>query len=136
MEKFRQVRPASWVTEQMPDGSIAIFDPQSKNSYFLNARAAAAWEACREPANAASVARRMGVSVETALAALAELEAKHLVEACPLAASEAGLSDVAALAARRRMLQTIGAAAGAVVLALTAAEQKAYAFQGGSGKAG
>ena len=131
--EFRQARPGTLVTERMRDGSIAIFDQESKTSYFLNARAAAAWDACLDQADATTVASRMSatlkteVSAEIALAALAELESKHLVQADP-----AESSDFAALAGRRRTLQTIGAAAGAVVLALTAGEQKAYAFQAAS----
>jgi hypothetical protein len=141
VERFQQVCSDSFVTEQLPDGSIAVFDKQSKGVYFLNASAAAAWEACRGQADAAAVARSMqatlqtAVSVETALAALAELEEKHLVESCHVQTSDVGSSDMAALASRRSMLKTIGAAAGAlapIVLAMTAAEQKAYAFQGGS----
>jgi len=121
----------------MSDGSIAVFEKQTKGVFFLNATAAAAWEACEDQADAASVARSMeaalktSVSVETARAALAELEEKHLVESCDLASS-----DVAALASRRTIVKTMGATAAAlvpVVLAMTAGEQKAYAFQARSG---
>jgi len=137
MEQFRQMRADLWVIEQLADGSIAVLDKQSKSVFFLNATAAAAWEACRDQADAASVARNMQaalkttVSVDTARAALAELEEKHLVESCDLASS-----DVAALASRRTIVKTMGATAAAlvpVVLAMTAGEQKAYAFQARSG---
>jgi len=133
--QFRQVQSASRVTEKLPDGSIAFLDSETKRVCFLNASAAAAWEACAEEADVPSIASRMQatlgspVTSEAALAALAKLEENNLVETT-------GTIDDALLASRRSLLKTVGALGGAlapVVLAMTAAEQKAYAQTMGSG---
>jgi hypothetical protein len=129
--RFQQIKAGSWVTEKLSDGSMAVFDQASKDAYFLNASAAAAWSACAEPASAPQIARametalNMPVTAETVLIALADLEEKHLVES----------SAPAALAGRRSALKKIAMTAGAVVpvvLAMTAAEQKAFAQGAGS----
>src|SRR5208283_5651354 len=133
--RFRQTQSASRVTEKLPDGSIAFLDGETKRVCFLNTSAAAAWEACAEEADETTIAHRMReilgspVTNEEALAALAKLEENSLIEAI-------GTVDPALLASRRSLLKTVGALGGAlapVVLAMTAAEQKAYAADSISG---
>ena len=126
--RFRQTQYASRVTERLPDGSVAFLDGETKRVCFLNASAAAAWEACADEADVPSIARRMQavlglpVTNEAALAALARLEENNLVVTT-------GAVDAAQLASRRSLLKTVSAlgALAPVVLAMTAAEQKAYA---------
>ena len=133
--RFRQTESASRVTEKLPDGSIAFLDGETKRVCFLNASAAAAWEACAGESDVPSIARRMHASLglpisnEAALAALAKLEENNLVEII-------GTVDPVLLASRRSLLKTVGAVGGTlapVVLAMTAAEQKAYALTTTSG---
>jgi hypothetical protein len=132
---FTQTNVSHLLIEKLSDGTTAILDTNSKSVYSLNASAAAAFEACRGTVSAAQVAETMQsilgtpVTEDLALAAIAQLEEHGL-------ASSSVPEDVASVASRRSLLKRIGAVGGAavpVVLALTAAEQRASAFQQGSG---
>ncbi len=122
--------------EKLADGSTAIFDQRSKSVHSLNASAAAVWEACAKGATMsqllAALTAHYGspVSTETALHALAQLEAASLIESdARTAAPVSGLD-------RRSILKSIGTAGAVaipVVLTLTGAEQRAYAQAAGSG---
>jgi len=132
---FTQTDVSRLIIEKLSDGTTAVLDKDTKSVFSLNASAAAAFEACREKASSAQIAETMQailgtpVTEEIALAAIAQLEEHGLV-------SSTVPEDVAAIASRRSLLKRIGAVGGAavpVVLAMTAAEQRASAFQQTSG---
>jgi hypothetical protein len=116
--EVRPVEGLAFVSERLPDGSSSLLETGSKAVYSLNAPATAAFDACRNAATLPRIAQAMGAGVtqEQALHAIAQLEKAGLVEV------DAG---------RREMLKKAGAIMGgaiAAVLALSASEQKAYAF--------
>jgi hypothetical protein len=118
------------VVQALPDGSTAIFEVATRNVYSLNPSAAAAWESCASPTTlsqlAAAMSRRLNAPVTEDLAheAVSELVAAGLVRVTP--ADRLGTS-------RRTMLKQAAGVALPVVLALTGAEQRAYAQGTGSG---
>jgi hypothetical protein len=133
---FRQSGIESLSVEKLQDGSTAIVDNRSKNVHSLNPSATLVWEACAEAATfaqiQAAVEARTGVPVDAEMIrqALAQLQRVNLIEG----ESTIQLDNVDF--GRRSMLKragAVGAIAIPVVLTLTAAEQKAYAFQSQSG---
>lgn len=127
------IKVAGLVTEKLPDGSTAVFNPDSKTVYSLNASAAAAWEACQPKATLSQVAGEMQrvlnapVSQEIAMEAISQLLEKGLVT------TSAPQAFQLPVASRRSMLSAIAGVAVPVVLALTVAEQRAFALIAGSG---
>jgi hypothetical protein len=127
----RQSVTEDCIVEKLPDGSTAVFNKVSNAVYSLDAGAAAAFEACREPASIPTLAAAMrerlgpGVTDETALEAVAELERAGLISSC------GGIPEVRNTS-RRQLLKAAGLAV-PTVLALTAAEQRAFAQGAGSG---
>lgn len=125
----KRIHSADLAVEKLPDGSTAIFNAANKTVYSLNASAAAAWDACGDTTSLAHIVETMqrsfnpGVTEEVALEALRQLEEKGLVET--LAPPPPGPT-------RRSMVATAGAIA-PLVLALTFAEQRAFALGAGSG---
>jgi uncharacterized surface anchored protein len=120
---------SSELVQALPDGSTAIFEVPTKNVYSLNPSAAAAWAACASPTTlsqlAAAMSQRLNAPVTEDLAqeAVSELAAVGLVSVTP--AERLGTS-------RRALLKQVAEVAIPVVLALTAAEQRAYAQGAGS----
>lgn len=136
MEMFAQCGNESLTVEKLSDGSMAIVDNRTKSVHSLNATAALVWEACARGASvdeirrAVELAAQSPVSEEIVLKALAELRKADLVESnAPNFAAEPDLGRRSVL----RRVAAAGAVAVPVVLTLTAAEQKAYAFQSQSG---
>jgi hypothetical protein len=125
----KRIYSADLSIEKLPDGSTAIFNAANKTVYSLNAPAAAAWEACGGTTSLAQIVETMqrsfnpGVTEDVALEALRQLEEKGLIET--LAPPPPGPT-------RRSMVATAGAIA-PLVLALTFAEQRAFAGFVGSG---
>jgi hypothetical protein len=124
----KRIHSADLSIEKLPDGSTAIYNAANKTVYSLNAPAAAAWEACGDTTSLAQIVGKMqrsfnpAVTEEVALEALRQLEEKGLVETM---APPPGPT-------RRSMVATAGAIA-PLVLALTFAEQRAFALGVGSG---
>ncbi|MCE5310254.1 MAG: hypothetical protein LLG20_21675 [Acidobacteriales bacterium] len=116
--------------ENLPDGSVAVFDAESRAVHALNAQAAAALRACGQHSTLPAIALAMSRELQTraddaaALEALAQLEASGLVQCVG--------REKAAAEPSRRSIFGVAAAALPVVLTLTAAQQKAYADQAGS----
>jgi hypothetical protein len=121
--KIQRISSADIAVEKLPDGSTAIFDAATKTVYSLNATAAAAWEACGDSATLAQIIASMqqsfnpAVTDEIAWEAVSQLQDKGLVS---IATPYSGPT-------RRSALATAGALLAPLVLALTAAEQKAHA---------
>jgi PqqD family protein of HPr-rel-A system len=133
---FRQSGTESLSIERLPDGSTAIVDNRSKSVHSLNPSATLVWEACAEGAAFAeihaAVEQQAGVAVDAELIrqALAQLQRVNLIESPSALAPSAAMDNVDL--GRRSLLKRAGAAGAfalPVVLTLTAAEQKAYAFQ-------
>jgi len=127
--KVQRIGSADIVVEKLPDGSTAIFDAATKTVYSLNTTAAAVWEACGDSATLAEIVASMqrsfnpAVTEDIALEAVSQLQDKGLVSiATPLSGST-----------RRSALASAGAVLAPLVLALTFAEQKAYAGVARSG---
>ena len=115
------------VVSKLPDGSRVIVDPATETVYALNATAGAALDACSEPTTLSALTRHMqlahdpNTSEETAEQAILELEEKKLVR-------------ISQATSRRQVLGRLGAAAALpLVVSMTLADQRAYAFKAGSG---
>jgi hypothetical protein len=132
--KYTRKSSSDFVVERLPDGSTAVFDRATKTVHSLNASAAAAFEACREPKTVSELAHEMGqalsapVTDAVALAAAGELEQAGLVVGTGVPQAEPER------ASRRAILKAAGVAL-PVVLSLTAAEQQAHAATAASGAA-
>jgi len=134
---FCQSGTESLSVEKLPDGSTAIVDNRSKSVHSLNPSATLVWEACATGATfahiRAAVESQTGAPVDSDAIrqALAQLQRVNLIEG-PSSLPAAENVDLG----RRSLLKRAGAAGAfaiPVVLTLTAAEQKAYAFQSQSG---
>jgi hypothetical protein len=107
---------------KLPDGSRLIVNQRTETVFALNATAGAAWDACAEPTTLTALRERMKLAVgsevteEEAEQAVFALQERNLVT-----------SSQAPLRTRRQMLATIGAVALPMVVALTLADQKAFA---------
>jgi hypothetical protein len=129
----QQTSAKGYVPEKLPDGSSAIFDRATNAVYALNDTAAAAFEFCQKPVTLAVLSERMrlrlgpAATMETALEAVAELERAGLV-------TSSGATQELRNASRRQLLKAAGVAL-PVVLSLTAAEQRVFAQETGSGAA-
>ena len=133
---FSQSGVESLAVEKLSDGSTAIVDGRSKSVHSLNPSATLVWEACAPGATFAeihaAVEDRTGapVDADAIRQALAQLQRVTLIEGpstLPVESIDLG---------RRSLLRragAVGAFAIPVVLTLTAAEQKAYAFAAVSG---
>jgi Coenzyme PQQ synthesis protein D (PqqD) len=129
---YRQSGMESLAAEKLSDGSTAIVDGRSNSVHSLNPTATLVWEACAKGATfariQAAVESQTGGPVDPEIVrhALTQLERVNLIE------SAGGFPVESVDLGRRSMLQHVGAAGAIaipVVLTLTAAEQKAYAFQ-------
>jgi hypothetical protein len=133
---FSQVGVESLSIERLSDGSTAIVDNRVKSVHSLNPSATLVWEACAKGATTAQICKAIEAKsgspadAEVIYHALAQLQRANLIESeSPISAENIDLG-------RRSMLKRAGAAGAIaipVVLTLTAAEQRAYAFQSGSG---
>ena len=136
---YRRSEMSSLTVEKLPDGSTAIVDNRSKSVHSLNPSATLVWEACAEEATFATIHAaveshsRAAVDADAIRQALAQLQRVNLIEGPALLPADS--VDLG----RRSLLKragAVGAFAIPVVLTLTAAEQKAYAFQSQSGTTG
>ncbi len=129
-QTFHQIQ-SDCTVEKLPDGSTVVFDSGTQTLHSLNAPAAAAFKACGEPKTLPELAQAMAAALsspvdeELALAAVAELEQAGLVAA-------EGEAVRSRQASRRHLLKAAGVAL-PLVLSLTAAQQRAYAYATGSG---
>ena len=133
---YRQSGVGQLSAEKLGDGSTAIVDSRSKSVHSLNPTATLVWEACANGATLDQIRKTLeaktGAAASDALVrqALEQLQRVNLIEA-------EGTFPVESVDLGRRALLTragtVGAIAIPVVLTLTAAEQKAYAFQAISG---
>ncbi|MBV9403946.1 MAG: PqqD family protein [Acidobacteriaceae bacterium] len=125
--KIERIQSGAFAEAKLADGSIAIFDAETKTVYSLNATAGAAWEACQHPATIRDVIQFMGrslgqeVSKELALDALDHLQKQRLLK-----------TSLPSRATRRSVVRSAARLA-PVVLVLTAAEQRAFAQDAFSG---
>jgi hypothetical protein len=127
--QVERISSADLSVEKLPDGSTAIFDAKSKTVYSLNATATAAWEACRDTTTLEEVVETMQASFDPAVTDEIALEAlQQLQERGLLTMTEAPYGST-----RRTALATAAGVLVPVVLALTAAEQRASAAFVGSG---
>lgn len=133
---FSQVGVESLTVERLSDGSTAIVDNRVKSVHSLNSSATLVWDACAQGATVAHICEAIEaksgspVDAEVIHQALAQLQRANLIE------SESPISAETIDLGRRSMLKRAGAAGAfaiPVVLTLTAAEQRAYAFQAISG---
>jgi hypothetical protein len=126
----KRIGSVDLAVEKLPDGSTAIFDAVNKTVYSLNATAAVAWEACSGAASLAQILVAMQrsfnptVTEEIALEAIFQLQEKGLVEI---------VAPPPTSPTRRSMVGTVGGVVAPLVLALTSAEQRAFAVGAGSG---
>lgn len=108
---------------KLPDGSTALLHRETNTVYSLNATATAAWEACSAPVEISGVVESMRASLgadvteDVALESLEQLKQKGLLKT----------ADLPSRSSRRAALATAAGILAPVVLALTSAEQKAYA---------
>jgi hypothetical protein len=116
------------VVNKLPDGSTLIVDAKNETVFALNATAGAAWDACTSPTTLAEVTESMqrsfdpAINEELAEEALLQLHAKNLVTA-------SGLSPQGS---RRQFMTTLGSIAVPLVVALSVADQRAFASVAGS----
>ena len=121
--QVKRITSADLAVENLPDGSTAIFDATTKTVYSLNATAAAAWDACGGATTFAEVIEAMrrslapAVTEDIALEALLQLQEKGLLEIVATSPSPT----------RRSLVATVGGVVAPLVLALTSAEQRAFA---------
>jgi len=125
--KIERIQSDTFAVAKFADKSIAIFNGETQTVYSLNASAAAAWDACSRPATISDVVQSMRESLgpdideNDAVDALEQLQEKGLLKtALPARASRRSVMRVAAMIAP-------------VVLALTSAEQVAFAQAAVSG---
>jgi hypothetical protein len=115
------------VINQLPDGSKVIVDAKNETVFALNAMAGAAWDACSDPTTLAKVTEGMqrsfdpAVNEELAEEAILQLNDKKLVKTWG-----------ASKATRREFIGTVSAAALPLVVALSVADQRAYALRASS----
>lgn len=113
---------------QLPDGSRLLFDAQNEKVFALNATAGAAWDACTHPTTLTKVTEEMQRSLGTEIGedvaenAILQLQEQNLVKT----------SGSAAQTSRRQFLTRVGMVAVPMVVSLTVADQKAYAFNSNS----
>jgi len=120
--KIERVPSDALAEAKLADGSIAIFNAETKTVFSLNATAGAAWEACSQAATLSEIMESMRTSLghavteDLALDALKELQKQGLLK-----------TEVLPRQATRRSLVRTAAMVAPVVLALSAAEQHAAA---------
>jgi hypothetical protein len=110
--RIERLHSDALVVNPLPDGSKILVDQVKQTVFALNPMAAAAWDACSTPASLAEVAANMHVSEDVAEDAVLELRARNLVM-------------IAGPSCHRT------AAAMPLVVALTMAEQQAFAEKSG-----
>ena len=117
----------SLVVNKLPDGSRVIVDSANQTVFALNATAGAAWDACSGPTTLARITDEMrrsfdpATTTEIARQAILQLEENKLVKTSQTT--------------RRRLLGSLSAAVALpLVVSLTLADQRAYAYSSGSGK--
>ena len=112
------------VVNKLPDGSTVIVDAKNETVFALNATAGAAWDACSDPTTLSRVTESMQrsfgpeINEELAEEAILQLHDKNLVKT----------SGASSQATRREFLTTLSAIALPVVVALSVADQRAYAL--------
>ena len=115
--------------KQMPDGSKIIVNSENETVLALNTTAAAAWEACDGPTSLAEVTERMRgalgseLSEEIAEQSILKLQEQNLVTT----------SGAYNQTSRRAVLAALGTVALPLVVSMTVAQQKAYAYTARSG---
>jgi Coenzyme PQQ synthesis protein D (PqqD) len=127
---FSQCEREHLAVEELPDGSIAIFDHRSGSVHSLNASAAAIWRACARGATLADLNTALANHWNTECAEGAA-EAVAGMQELGLIVSDTVLPVAPPDASRRSMLASLAATL-PVVLTMTAAEQKGYAQHAGS----
>ena len=121
--KIERISSDVLIVEKLQDGSTAIFHRETNTVYSLNETASAAWEACSSPATIGEICESMRVSLDapvtedTVLVTLDQLQRQGLL---------LKTAALPARASRRHVLAAAGIIAPAV-LALTSAEQLAFA---------
>jgi len=112
------------VVNKLPDGSTVIVDAKNETVFALNATAGAAWDACSNPTTLSKVTESMQhsfgpeINEELAQEAILQLHDKNLVKT----------SGSSSQATRREFITTLSAIALPVVVALSVADQRAYAL--------
>ena len=112
------------VVNKLPDGSTVIVDAENEAVFALNPTAGAAWDACRNPTTLAGVTESMQLSFDPAIneelaeEAILQLHDKNLVR----------ISGSSSPATRRQFITTLSSIALPLVVSLSMAEQRAYAF--------
>lgn len=121
--KIERINSEAFVVAKLPDGSMALFHRETNTVYSLNTTATAAWEACSAPVEISGVVEAMraslgaGVTEDIALESLVQLQRQGLLE----------INGMPSRSSRRTALATAAGILAPVVLAMTGAEQKAYA---------
>lgn len=118
----------AFAVNPLPDGSRVIVDSENERVLALNATAGAAWDACTIPTTLSGVTKRMqssldpGITEELAEDAILQLQQKGLVK-----------TSRSPQSTRREFIATLSTVALPLVVALTVAEQRAYASTAQSG---
>jgi DNA-binding beta-propeller fold protein YncE len=131
--QIERVNSDGLTENRLPDGSRILVDAHNEKVIALNATAGAVWEACSAPTTLAQITAEMqrtitpDVSEVVAANAIRQLEEQNLVRT----------SAPADMSSRRAFIGRMGAVAALpVVAALTLTEQRAYAYNSGSGNPG
>lgn len=121
--QIERINSDSLVVNQLPDGSRLLVNSDQETILALNSTAAAAWDACSNPATLTELAENMQRSLnaevpeELAEHAILELQKRDLVKT----------SGSPEQPSRRAFMAKVGMAAVPLVVSLTMAEQRAYA---------
>lgn len=116
------------VVNQLPDGSRIIVDSTNEKVFALNATAGAAWDACCDPTTLEDVTESMQRSFnaettkELAEEAILQLQDKDLVKT----------STLSSQGSRRDFIAKLSTVAVPLVVSLTIADQRNYAFASSS----
>jgi hypothetical protein len=128
--QIKRVQSEDVAVNSLPDGSRVIVDSKSEKVFALNATAGAAWDACSAPTTLDKITQEMQRSLHPHVT-------EDLAKEAVLSLQEQELFTISGLLAktsRRQALSTIGAVALPLVIAVTMAEQSAYAEFACSGR--
>jgi hypothetical protein len=130
---FFQTGAGSLDIEQLPDGSMAIYDRRSKSVHSLNRSASILWEACARGATMPQLTEALNARLS--IGAVEDDVASWIdqMRQLDLLVSEAAMP--APEPKRRSLLALLGGTL-PVVLTLTAAEQLAYSKQSAGSEGG
>lgn len=114
----------TFIENKLPDGSRVLIDPENESVFALNTTAGAAWDACQTPTTLPRVVAEMQHSLSSTVTQEIAEEAIMRLGEQQLLKTTGGPSS---LPSRRHFIAQIGMVALPLVVAMTTAEQRAYA---------